>query len=467
MPSCSDTSGSEVTTLLLRNAELVLTMDAETPQIKHGGLFVRDNVIEAVGPTKELPQEADEIIDGDGMIVLPGLINTHHHLYQTLTRALPGAQDVELFDWLIRLYPVWGEMNDEAVYTSAMIGMAELVLSGCTTSTDHLYIYPNDSTLDSTIRAAQELGLRFHPTRGSMSLGKSKGGLPPDHVVEEEHDILADSRRVIEQYHDPKPFSMVRVGLAPCSPFSVTGQLMQETAELARASDNVILHTHVAETADEETFCLEQFGTRPAEYMRQLGWVGPDVWWAHAIYLNDDEIQMLAETGTGVAHCPTSNMRLGSGIAKVRQMRDAGVKVGIAVDGSASNDGNDLLLETRMALLLQRVEGGADAFGVMEALELATLGSASVIGRDDLGRLSTGMAADFIGIKTDRLTMAGGAVHDPVASLLLCAAKGVDLSVINGRRVVEGGELVGLDLEQVVARHNELAKGMADKHQLT
>ena len=407
------------------------------------------------------------MIDASGMIVLPGLINTHHHLYQTLTRALPGAQDVELFDWLIRLYPVWGEMSDEAVYTSAFIGMSELVLTGCTTTTDHLYIYPNDSTLDSTIRAAQEIGLRFHPTRGSMSLGKSKGGLPPDHVVEEEDDILADSRRVIEQYHDPEPFSMVRVGLAPCSPFSVTGELMRQTAELARESENVILHTHVAETADEEAFCLEQFGARPAEYMRQLGWVGPDVWWAHAIYLNDDEIQMLAETGTGVAHCPTSNMRLGSGIAKVRQMRDAGVNVGIAVDGSASNDGNDLLLEARMALLLQRVEGGADAFGVLEALELATLGSAAVIGRGDLGRLEPGKAADFIGIKTDRLAMAGGAVHDPVASLLLCTTSGVDLSVINGRQVVSDGELADVDLERTIARHNELAAGMAAKHPLS
>ena len=451
-----------MTTLLIRNAELLLTMDSG--KIENGWVLTQDNQIEAVGPADQLPERADEVIDASGMIVLPGLINTHHHLYQTLTRALPGAQDVELFDWLNRLYPVWGEMDDEAVYTSALVGMAELILSGCTTSTDHLYIYPNDSTLDATIRAAGEIGLRFHPTRGSMSLGQSKGGLPPDHLVEGEDAILADSRRVIEQYHDPGPLSMVRVGLAPCSPFSVTADLMRETAELARRSENVILHTHVAETLDEEVFCLDRFGARPAEYMRQLGWVGPDVWWAHAIYLNDDEIQMLADTGTGVAHCPTSNMLLGAGIAKVRQMRDQGVKVGIAVDGSASNDGNDLILETRMAMLLQRVEGGAAAFGVMEALELATLGSAAVIGRDDLGRLAPGMAADFIGIKTDRLAMAGGAVHDPAAALLLCTAKGVDLSVINGRVVVRNGELIGLDLERVIARHNELARGMAEKH---
>ena len=451
-----------MTTLLIRNAELVLTMDSG--KIENGWILTRDNQIEAVGPADQLPKQADEVIDADGMVVLPGLINTHHHMYQTLTRALPGSQNEDLFDWLLRLYPVWGEMTDEAVYTSAIVGIAELVLSGCTTSSDHLYIYPNDSTLDSTIRAAQEIGLRFHPTRGSMSFGQSEGGLPPDNVVEDEKDIMLDSRRVIEQYHDPKPYSMLRVGLAPCSPFSVTGDLMRDTAEMARSYENVALHTHVAETKDEEIFCLAEFGERPAEYMRQLGWVGQDVWWAHAIYLNDDEIQMLADTKTAVAHCPTSNMLLGSGIAKVRQMRRAGVDVGIAVDGSASNDGNDILLETRMAMLLQRVMTGAWTFSVMDALELATVGSAAVLGREDVGRLSSGMAADFIGIKTNRLEMAGGAVHDPIAALLLCTPKGVDLSVINGRVVVRNGELIGLDLERVIARHNELARGMAEKH---
>ena len=455
-----------MTTLLLKNADVLLTMGEEPTQIPGGGLFVRDNVIEAIGPSGELPEEADEVIDASGMVVLPGLINTHHHMYQTLTRALPGSQDESLFDWLTRLYPVWGEMSDEAVYTSAFVGMAELVLSGCTTSSDHLYIYPNDSSLDSTIRAAQEIGLRFHPTRGSMSFGQSAGGLPPDHVVEDEGDILVDSRRVIEQYHDSKPYSMLRVGLSPCSPFSVTGSLMRETAEMARNYEKVTLHTHVAETQDEEIFCLAEFGERPAEYMRQLGWVGPDVWWAHAIYLNDDEIQMLAETKTAVAHCPTSNMLLGSGIAKVRQMRRAGVNVGIAVDGSASNDGNDILLETRMAMLLQRLLTGAWTFSVMDAFELATVGSAAVLGREDLGQLSPGMAADFIGISTDRLEMAGAAVHDPVASLLLCSPRGVDISVINGRIIVQGGQLKDVDLEGVVAKHNELAGAMAAKHPL-
>jgi cytosine/adenosine deaminase-related metal-dependent hydrolase len=451
-------------TLLLKNAAALLTMDPRQPLIEAGGLLVRDNVIELAGPSADLPQQADSVLDASGMVVLPGLINTHHHLYQTLTRALPGAQDAELFEWLTRLYPVWGEMDDEAVYHSAFIGLAEMVLSGCTTSTDHLYMYPNDSSLDATIRAAADLGIRFHPTRGSMSLGQSDGGLPPDRLVEAEDAILADCQRVIQRYHDPEPYSMLRVGLAPCSPFSVTGDLMRQTAALARSYEKVYLHTHVAETRDEERFCLEKFGVRPAEYMRQLGWTGPDVWWAHAIWLDDDEIRMLAETGTGVAHCPSSNMRLGSGIAKIRQMRQSGVKVGIALDGSASNDANDLLLEARMAMLLQRVAQGAPAFTVLEALELATLGSAAVIGRDDLGQLAPGKAADFIGVRLDRLELAGGAVHDPAAALLLCTPHGVDLSVINGRVVVRNGRLEGIDLEPLIGRHNQLARVMASRH---
>ena len=451
-------------TLLLKNAAALLTMDPRQPLIEAGGLLVRDNVIELAGPSADLPQQADSVLDASGMVVLPGLINTHHHLYQTLTRALPGAQDAELFDWLTRLYPVWGEMDDEAVYHSALVGLAEMALSGCTSSTDHLYMYPNDSSLDATIRAAADLGIRFHPTRGSMSLGQSAGGLPPDRLVEAEDAILADCQRVIQRYHDPAPYSMLRVGLAPCSPFSVTGDLMRQTAALARSYEKVYLHTHVAETRDEERFCLEKFGVRPAKYMRQLGWVGPDVWWAHAIWLDEDEIQMLAETGTGVAHCPSSNMRLGSGIAKIRQMRDSGVKVGIALDGSASNDANDLLLEARMAMLLQRVAKGASAFTVLEALELATLGSAAVIGRDDLGQLAPGKAADFIGVRLDRLELAGGAVHDPVAALLLCTPHGVDLSVINGRVVVRNGRLEGIELEPLIERHNQLARAMAARH---
>jgi cytosine/adenosine deaminase-related metal-dependent hydrolase len=451
-------------TLLVKNADLLLTMDKKQMRIPEGGIYVRDNVIEKVGLTSELPDKADRMIDANGMVVMPGLINTHHHLYQTLTRALPGAQDAELFDWLVRLYPVWGELTDEANYVSSIIGFSELILTGCTTTADHLYLYPNDVRLDTSIRAAQEIGIRFHPTRGSMSLGHSKGGLPPDHVVQDEETIIKDSRRLIETYHDPNPYSMLRISLAPCSPFSVTRDEMIEAAELARSYDKVMLHTHVAETKDEERFCIEKFGVRPVKYMQQLGWVGPDVWWAHCIYLNDDEIKLMAETGTGVAHCPASNMRLGSGIANIRQMLDEGVKVGLAVDGSASNDRSSMLEEARLALLLQRVDKGAKAISVMEVLEIATLGSASVLGRDDLGMIAPGKAADFIGFKTNRLEVAGGAVHDPVAALLLCPPYSVDLSIINGCQVVRDGKLLGVDLERMIARHNELAAEMAARH---
>jgi 8-oxoguanine deaminase len=453
-----------MSTLLVKNAELVITMDHSRPRIQNGGLFVRDNVVEAVGSNGELPQQADKVIDARGLAVLPGLINTHHHMYQSLTRAVPGAQDQELFDWLVRLYPIWGELSDEAVYTSTQTAMAELILSGCTTSSDHLYLYPNNSTLDAQVRAAREIGMRFHVTRGSMSLGRSKGGLPPDHVVQEEDAILKDCQRVVETYHDPQPYSMLRVGLAPCSPFSVTTELMRQSARLARSFKNVMLHTHVAETKDEETFTMQSFGKRPAEYMQDVGWVGPDVWWAHSIYVNEDEIKMMAETGTGVAHCPTSNMRIGSGICPVRRMLDGGVKVGLGVDGSASNDTGHMLNEARTALLLQRVLGGAAILSVQEALELATLGSALVLGRDDLGSLAPGKAADFIGVDLHTLGMAGGAVHDPLAALLLCRVEAVELSVINGKQVVEKGRLLTLDVDKLVERHNQIAAEIVSRH---
>jgi len=333
-----------MSTLLLHDAKILVTQDETRRRIPDGGLFVRNGVIEQVGPTSELPEMADRILDGRDMVVLPGLVNTHHHLYQTLTRALPATQDATLFAWLQALYPVWGELTDEAVYVSALVGLAELLLSGCTTTTDHLYLFPNDSTLDAEVRAATELGIRFHPTRGSMSLGQSRGGLPPDRIVQDEDTILADCERVIHRYHHPERYAMLRVGLAPCSPFSVTPTLMRRSAELARRHEGVTLHTHVAETLDEEQFCMEKFGHRPIAYMEDLGWVGPDVWYAHVVHANDAEIRRLAETGTGVAHCPTSNMRLGSGIAPVQAMRAQGVRVGLAVDGSASNDSAHLLV---------------------------------------------------------------------------------------------------------------------------
>ncbi len=453
-----------MSTLLVRNARLVVTQDQQNRQILDGGLFIRDRVIEQVGKTEELPTHADEVIDARNLAIVPGLVNTHHHFYQTLTRAVPGSQNEELFDWLVRLYPIWGELTEEAVYISTLTAMAEMILSGCTTSSDHLYLYPNNSTLDAQVKAAREIGMRFHVTRGSMSRGRSKGGLPPDHVVQEEDEILKDCQRVIESFHDPEPYAMVRVALAPCSPFSVTSDLMRQAAKLARAYKNVMLHTHVAETRDEESFCIKLFGLRPAAYMQSVDWTGPDVWWAHSIFVDSDEIKMLAETGTGVAHCPSSNMRLGSGICPVREMLDAGVKVGLGVDGSASNDSSHVFTEARQAMLLQRVKNGAAVFSVQEALELASKGGASVLGRDEIGALEPGKAADFVGVNLNTLSMAGGAVHDPLAALLLCTVDKVDLSVINGKVVVRDGRLLTIDVGKLVERHNEIAEEIVSRH---
>lgn len=442
--------------LLLRNADLLVTMDAARRKIVGGGLYAVDGEIRQTGPTADLPASADRVIDARGMIVLPGLVNTHHHLYQTLTRCV--AQDSVLFDWLVTLYPIWARLTPEAVRVSAKVGLAELMLSGCTTTSDHLYIYPNGVRIDDEIQAAVELGIRFHATRGSMSLGESKGGLPPDSVVEDERAILRDSRRAVEQFHQAARFGMVRVALAPCSPFSVTADLMRESAALARAS-GVRLHTHLAETMDEERFCLEKFGARPVAYVESLGWTGPDVWHAHCVHMNQNEIALFARTGSGVAHCPNSNMRLASGIAPVRAMRDAGVHVGLGVDGSASNDGSHLLGEARQAMMLQRVGGNPAALGAQEALEIATLGGAAVLGRDDIGALAPGMAADFIGYRLERLAFAG-ALHDPLAALVFCTPPQVDFSVINGAVCVWEGEIVGLDLPALVRRHDALSRAM-------
>jgi len=437
-------------------------MNNDRRRIPDGGLFVRDARLEQVGPTAELLRAhpeyagADQIIDADGMIILPGLVNTHHHLYQTLTRAVPAAQDATLFQWLKTLYPVWAGMTPEAVYTSALVGLAELMLSGCTTASDHLYIYPNGSRIDDEIRAAQELGVRFQPCRGAMSLGESDGGLPPDSVVEDENFILQDTRRAIETYHDPQLGAMIRIVVAPCSPFSVTPDLMREAAALAR-SYGVQLHTHLAETLDEEQFCLEKFGRRPVGYAEELGWIGDDVWHAHCVHLNEQEIALFAQTGTGVCHCPSSNMRLGSGIAPVRAYLDAGVRVGIGVDGSASNDSSHLLAEARMALLLQRVSGDPAGLSAEEALWMATRGGAQVLGRDDIGQLAPGKAADFIGLRLDRLDYAG-ALHDPLAATVFCHPQRVDLSVIDGRVVIEDGHLLTVDLGPVIERHNRIAR---------
>lgn len=450
-------------TLLLRHADYLVTMDPDPQKrvIRDGGIFVRDNVIEQVGPTETLPAEADRIINARGMIVLPGLVNTHHHLYQTLTRAIPEAQNVNLFQWLKTLYPIWAELTGEAAYVSALIGMAELILSGCTTTSDHLYLFPNDVKLDHTIYAAREIGIRFHASRGSMSLGESKGGLPPDRVVEDEETILKDTQRVIETFHDPKRYAMVRIVVAPCSPFSVSPDLMRESIALARAY-NVHAHTHLAETLDEERYCLERYGKRPVEYAEELGWVGEDVWYAHGIHVNDQEIALLARTGTGVAHCPSSNMRLASGIAPVKKYLRAGVRVGLGVDGSASNDSSHMLAEVRQAMLLQRVQGDPAGLTAWQALEIATVGGARVLGRDDIGRLAPQMAADFIGFKLERLEYAG-ALHDPIAALVFCTPQHVDLSVINGKVIVENGQFTHFDPEPIIRRHNALARQMVER----
>lgn len=449
-----------MTTLLIRNAEVLVTLDGQRRELAGGGLFIRDGWIEQVGDSHSLPAEADEVLDLRGHVVFPGLVNTHHHLYQTLTRAVPAAQDANLFQWLTTLYPIWANLTPEGVYVSALTGLAELALSGCTTAFDHLYIYPNGARLDDEIRAAQEIGVRFHASRGSMSLGQSQGGLPPDRVVETEPFILKDTQRLIEQYHDARPGALLRLVVAPCSPFSVTPELMRESANLARAL-GVRLHTHLAETLDEEQFCLEKFGHRPVAYMETLDWVGDDVWYAHSVHVNEAEIALYGRTGCGVAHCPSSNMRLGSGIAPVSRYRAAGVKVGLGVDGSASNDGSHMLAEARQAMLLARVLGDPAAMTARQALELATLGGAAVLGRDDIGSLVPGKCGDFFAINVNRLAYAG-ALHDPVAAALFCAPQNVDYTVVHGRVLVREGQLTTLDLGPHVERHNRIARAMVD-----
>jgi len=445
-----------MSTLLVRNVDLLVTMDLGQENITGGGLFVRDNVIEQIGATSELPENADRVVDGRGMMILPGFINTHHHFYQTLTRAVPGAQNVSLFRWLRTLYPIWSGLSSEAVYVSALVAMAELMLSGCTTASDHLYIYPHDCRIDDEIRAARDIGMRFHACRGSMSLGESSGGLPPDTLVEDEDFILQDTRRAIETYHDAGPYAMTRIVVAPCSPFSVSPDLMRESAALARAY-GVQLHTHLAGTLDEERYCLRRFGLRPVGLAEELGWLGEDVWHVHCVHLNESEVALFAETDTGVCHCPSSNMRLGSGTAPLRAYLDAGVRVGLGVDGSASNDSSHLLAEARQALLLQRVSGDPAALSAEEAIGMLTRGGAAVLERDDIGVLAVEKAADFVGLRLDRLAYAG-ALQDPLAALVFCSPQTVDLSVINGRVVIEEGHLLTVDLGPVIEQHNRIAR---------
>ena len=446
-------------TLLLKGATVVATMDDARREIADGAVFVRGHAIEAVGPAHELPADADEVLDCRGMVVLPGLVNTHHHFFQTLTRAVPAAQDAELFGWLTALYPIWGGLTPEMFNVSAQVAIAELMLSGCTTASDHLYLYPNGGRLDDTIEAARTLGLRFHACRGAMSVGESAGGLPPDALVERPDAILADTRRVIEAYHDPARFALLRVAAAPCSPFSVSRDLMRETAALA-AAYGVRLHTHLAESANDVAYSRERFGCTPAQYAADAGWTGAHVWHAHCVKLDAHGVDLFARTGTGVAHCPTSNMRLASGIAPVRRMLDAGVPVGLGVDGSASNDASHLLAEARQALLLQRVGGGPSALTAREALALATRGGARVLGRDDIGQLAPGMAADVVAFDLADVGFAG-AGHDPLAALVFCAPARAALAVIHGRVVIRDGQLATVDLPLLVERHRALARALA------
>ena len=442
-----------MTTLLLKRIRHLATMDDARRELRDAWVLIRDRAIAAIGSGDPPDVPADQVIDLSNHVAMPGLVNTHHHMFQSLTRAL--AQDKELFDWLGELYPIWSGLRSRHLYAAARVAMAELLLSGCTTASDHHYLFPNDVELEDEIRAAQELGLRFHAARGGMSLGESAGGLPPDDLVESEADILRDTQRLIETWHDPAPGSMLRIVVAPCSPFSVSVDLMRESAALARAC-GLQLHTHLAENDKDVAYSLSVFGARPGRYAEDVGWLGADVWHAHCVKLDDEEIDLFARTGTGVCHCPSSNMRLASGIAPIRRLLDRRVNVGLGVDGSASNDGGHLLNEARQALLLQRVSGDPAGLSAREALEMATRGGAAVLGRDDIGSLAVGMAADIIAYRLDDVALAG-ALHDPIAALVFCQPPRVDFSLINGEIVVEDGQLLSADLPLLIEEHNELS----------
>lgn len=471
--------------ILIHQALCVATCDHEDPsqsrEIRNGAVYIVDHSIQWVGPSTEIDPswwgQATEVIDAKGCLVTPGLINTHHHMYQSLTRVVKDVQDAELFSWLQGLYPIWAGLTPDMIFTSTQTAMAELMLSGCTTSSDHLYLYPNGAKLDDSIEAAQQMGMRFVACRGSMSVGQSQGGLPPDALVENEAHILQDSQRLIEAWHDSSHGAMVQIALAPCSPFSVSTQLMQQSAELARSfkGQGVRLHTHLAENDHDMTYSQARFGKTPTQYVEDLGWVGPDVWHAHCVKLDEEGVYLFAKTGTGVAHCPCSNMRLASGIAPIRSMLNAGVAVGLGVDGSASNDSGNLLNEARQAMLVARVnralqapstQNGQTFFGcdlgpkemtARDALHLATRGSAKVLGRQDIGYLAPGMCADIALFDLQTTDYAGAAIHDPVASLMFCHSNPVKHALINGVVKVKNGALVALDLEQLLNTHNRMA----------
>ncbi len=444
-----------MTEILIRNADVIVTMDDARQELAGADVLVRDGKIAKIG--HGLTSQG-EIHDASGCVVTPGLVNTHHHLYQTLTRAVPGGQDALLFGWLRTLYPIWARFGPDEMFISAQIGLAELALSGCTLSSDHLYLFPNGARLEDTIHAASELGLRFHPTRGAMSIGESDGGLPPDALVEAEQTILDDMIRVVDAFNDPSDGSMCRVGLAPCSPFSVSRDLMREAALLAR-DKGVMLHTHLAENDEDIAYSEEKFGCRPGQYAEELGWTGSDVWHAHCVKLDGTEIDLFARSRTGVAHCPCSNCRLGSGIAPVRAMRDNGVPVGLGVDGSASNDSSNLVAEARQSMLLQRVANGADAMSAREALEIATRGGADVLNRPDCGRLMPGKRADIAIWDVHGIESAGS--WDP-AALLLAGPTRVKHLFVEGRQIVRDGQIATIDLPKAIETQNRLARALAE-----
>jgi len=442
--------------LLIRDIHTLVTMDARNTVLRGAFVYVEDGEIRRTGTRIPETLRPERTIRAPYAVAMPGLVNTHHHLYQTLTRALPASADVGLFDWLRTLYPLWARLDEEALYVAALVGMAELLLSGCTTTTDHHYVFPRgrEKMIDAEIRAARRIGIRFHPTRGSMSVGQSRGGLPPDSVVQDEEEILADSERLIRKYHDPSPGSMLRVALAPCSPFSVSGELMRATADLAQ-KHGVRLHTHLAETRDEEAYCMKCFGRRPLDFLSDVGWLSGGTWLAHGIYFNRREVARLGRARVGVAHCPTSNMRLGSGTAPALALRRAGSPVGLGVDGSASNDSSHMLAEARQALLLNRLTHGAGALNVHEALRMATAEGARCLGRDDIGSLEAGKRADIALFDLRDAGYSGAA--DAVCALLLCAPSRVHTLIVEGRIVVENRELRTVRLDPVLARHRRLA----------
>lgn len=445
-----------MTTILLKNAECVVTMDQNRREIAGGGVYIEAGKIVSVGATSELPASADEIVDLSGQVLVPGFVNTHHHMFQSLTRVFGAGQDKELFGWLESLFPVWLNLSPEMVGVSTELAMAELLLSGCTTASDHLYIYPNGCRLEDSIEAAERVGMRFHASRGSMSLGQSKGGLAPDSLVENEADILKDCQRLIETFHDPSRYSMLRIVLAPCSPYTVSEDLMRETAILARET-GTRLHTHLAESPRDVDYSRQRYNITPSEYVERLGWIGEDVWHAHCVHIDSAGIDLFARTGTGVAHCPCSNMRLASGIAPVKEMLQAGVPVGLGVDGSASSDAGNLLAEARQAMLLQRVRGDARAISARDALELATRGGARVLGRDDIGVLAPGMAADLAAFDLNRMEYAG-ARHDPVAALVFCGPTPSRHVIVNGKFLVKDSAFTTIDPGPLVERHNRLSR---------